>query len=46
LDALGINAVFSLCPGPITLTEAVEGAPRYLKRTVEQVLKTFWTGRG
>jgi glycerate kinase len=46
LDALGINAVFSLCPGPITLTEAVEGAPRYLKRTVEQVLKTFWAGRG
>ena len=46
LDALGINAVFSLCPGPITLTEGVEGAPRYLKRTVEQVLKTFWAGRG
>lgn len=44
LDALGINAVFSLCPGPIALSKAMEGVSKYLLQTVEQVVRTFCSG--
>lgn len=46
LDALGIDAVFSLCPGPIALQEAMQNARMYLKYTAEQVLRVFLAGRG
>jgi glycerate kinase len=44
LDTLGINAVFSLCPGPVSLEDAMENASNYLERTSEQVVRTFRAG--
>jgi hypothetical protein len=38
--------VFSLCPGPIPLADAVDNAARYLMLTTEQIMRcTQWPRR-
>ncbi len=39
LTDAGFAAVFSLCPGPVPLADAVEHAARYLALTTEQVVR-------
>jgi glycerate 2-kinase len=39
LNDVGFAAVFSLCPGPVPLADAVEHAARYLALTTEQVVR-------
>ena len=49
LDALyetGITAVFSLCPAPLTLNEAMAHAGRYLEMAAEQAVRAFAARRG
>jgi glycerate 2-kinase len=42
----GIDAVFSLCSGPMTLDEALSRAPTLLQRAAEQAVRCFLAGRG
>jgi glycerate kinase len=44
LHAIGIDAVFSLCPGPVTLDEAMTHAAEYLARAAEQAVRAFLAG--
>lgn len=37
---IGIKAIFSICPGPISLPQAMKQAPALLADTAEQVLRT------
>ncbi|MFP4247165.1 MAG: glycerate kinase [Halochromatium sp.] len=46
LHGLGLDAVFSLCPGPIDLAEAERRVEALLAKTAEQVLRAFLAGRG
>ncbi len=39
LNDAGFAAVFTLCPGPVPLTDAVEHAARYLTLTTEQIIR-------
>ncbi len=39
LHEVGIDAVFSLCPGPVSLQDAIENAANYLSRSTEQILR-------
>lgn len=41
----GIDAYFSLCPGPITLGEAINGAEGWLELAAEQATRAFLAGR-
>lgn len=41
LHEIGINAVFSLCPGPITLKEAMNNSAQLLEETTEQAVRCF-----
>lgn len=43
LHAIGIDAAFSLCPGPITLEQAMADGPRLLAATTEQVARCFFS---
>lgn len=45
LHAVGIEAVFSLCPGPLSLAEAMADAGRHLMRATEQAVRAFLAGR-
>lgn len=45
LHGLGLDALFSLCPGPITLAEAEHRVTELLARTAEQVVRAFLAGR-
>jgi len=46
LNDAGFTAVFSLCPGPIPLADAVDNAARYLTLTTEQIMRcTQWPRR-
>lgn len=45
LHAQGIDAVFSLCHGPVTLEEAMTHATEYLARAAEQAVRAFLAGR-
>lgn len=45
LHEIGINAVFSLCPGPITLKQAMDNSTQLLEKTTEQVVRTFMSNR-
>jgi glycerate kinase len=45
LHAIGINAVFSLCPGPVSLEQAMTEGANYLTATTEQALRCFLAGR-
>ncbi len=41
----GIDAYFSICPGPISLEDAIEHAGMLLERATEQVVRAFLAGR-
>jgi glycerate kinase len=45
LHPMGIDAVFSLCPGPISLEQAMATGPALLTATTEQVVRCFFRGR-
>ena len=45
LHELGINAVFSLCPGPVSLEQAMASGGDYLAATAEQAVRAFLAGR-
>ncbi len=45
LHDAGFDALFSLCPGPVSLQQAVENAARYLAQTTEQVIRCQQLGR-
>ncbi len=45
LHSLGINAVFSLCPGPISLDRAMADGSTYLAAAAEQAVRAFLAGR-
>ncbi|WP_462319963.1 glycerate kinase [Halochromatium sp.] len=45
LHGRGLDAVFSLCPGPIRLSEAERRVTELLERTAEQVVRAFLAGR-
>ncbi|NOQ45147.1 MAG: glycerate kinase [Desulfobulbaceae bacterium] len=48
LDTLypcGINAVFSLCPGPLSLDQAMNRGQQYLAGTTEQAVRCFLAGQ-
>lgn len=42
---IGIDAVFSICSGPQSLAEAMQGAGELLARGTEQVVRAFLAGR-
>lgn len=44
LHQIGIDAVFSLCPGPMTLDQAMAQGPSLLAATTEQVLRCYLSG--
>ncbi len=46
LHGLGLDAVFSLCPGPIELAEAERRVSELLANSAEQVVRAFLAGRG
>jgi glycerate kinase len=46
LHALGIRAVFSLCPGPVSLEQALAAGGDYLAAATEQAVRAFLAGRG
>jgi glycerate kinase len=41
----GIDAYLSICPGPITLDQAMARAAELLEKTTEQAVRMFLTGR-
>lgn len=41
----GVDAYFSICPGPITLVDAISGAEALLERAAEQATRAFMAGR-
>jgi glycerate kinase len=45
LHDLGINAVFSLCPGPVSLEQAMASGGNYLAAAAEQAVRAFLAGR-
>jgi glycerate kinase len=45
LQALGIRAVFSLCPEPLSLEQALAAGDDYLAAVTEQVVRVFLAGR-
>ena len=45
LHAAGFDALFSLCPGPVSLQQAIENAAPYLSQTTEQVIRCQQLGR-
>lgn len=42
LHPLGIDAIFSLCPGPISREQAIEQAATLLQAATEQVVRRFF----
>ncbi|MEA3548889.1 MAG: glycerate kinase [Thermodesulfobacteriota bacterium] len=45
LHESGINAVFSLCPGPMTLEESMKLSKENVTRVTEQAIRGFLAGR-
>ncbi|MDG4554147.1 MAG: glycerate kinase [Candidatus Competibacter sp.] len=45
LHERGIDAVFSLCPGPVSMEQAMAAGGDYLAATVEQAVRAFLAGR-
>lgn len=45
LHKSGINAVFSLCPGPMTLEESMKLSKENVTRVTEQAIRAFLAGR-
>ena len=46
LHAIGIDALFSLCAGPMSLEQAIAQGPSLLAATAEQVLRCYLRGVG
>ena len=46
LHGIGIDAVFSICRGPLSLEKAMQQAPDLLARCTEQVVRAFVAGKG
>jgi glycerate kinase len=44
LHAIGINAMFSLCPGPVSLDQAMAESANYLTAATEQAVRCFLAG--
>ena len=44
LHEVGIQAIFSLCPGPMTLAQAQAQAEEFLARAAEQAVRAFFAG--
>ena len=44
LRDVGIDAVFSLCPGPVPLDKAMSRAAEYLSHATEQAVRAFLAG--
>ena len=42
----GVRSIVSICPGPMTLDEAIARAPELLRRTAANVVRLFLAGRG
>lgn len=45
LHDLGIDAIFSLCPGPVSLAQAIASGSDYLAAVAEQAVRAFLAGR-
>lgn len=45
LHDIGIDAIFSICRGPLSLEKAMQNAPDLLARSAEQVVRAFIAGR-
>ena len=45
LHETGIDAVFSLCPGPITLEESMQLSKENISRVTEQAIRAFLAGK-
>ncbi len=45
LHSLGMDAIFSICPGPISLDSAMDEAFDLLAEATEQTVRAFLTGR-
>ena len=45
LHALGINAMFSLCAGPVSLEQAMTAGGDFLAAATEQAVRAFLAGR-
>ena len=45
LHALGVRAIFSLCPGPVSLERALAAGGDYLAAVTEQIVRAFLAGR-
>lgn len=45
LHKIGIDAVFSLCPKPMSLSEAMDSSAELLKNATEQAVRSFVCGR-
>ncbi len=43
---VGITSCFSLCPGPITLEDAMKNVKKHLKNITIQVVRLFCSGKG
>lgn len=43
---MGIDAAFSICPGPMTLEDAMKNAESLIARTAEAVIRTWLAARG
>ena len=46
LHEVGFTAVFSICPGPVTLQQAMNEAEKYLATSTEQAIRTYLSGTG
>ncbi len=45
LYPIGIDAAFCLCPGPMSLDQAIQDGPALLAAATEQVVRCFFRGR-
>jgi glycerate kinase len=45
LHPLGMDAVFPICPGPVTLATAMDEASTLLSLATEQAVRAFLAGR-
>jgi glycerate 2-kinase len=45
LHEAGFSAMFSICPGPVSLQNALENAESYLEEAAEQMLRCYLAGR-
>ena len=41
----GVDAIFSLCPGPMSIGEAISRAEELLARATTQAVRCFLVGR-